>query len=81
MQWHQLDQEILQLIQRKLPPNYILIHFGLNDLVNPELTSKRFIQEIQCSCLRYNALLPNTKLLYGPIFCLNAIGMTFSQMR
>lgn len=67
MQWHQLDPEILQLIKQQQPPNYILIHLGSNDLVTPGLTSKKFIQEIQCSFLRNNALLSNNKLILSHI--------------
>lgn len=36
-------------------------------MVTPNLTSKKFIEEIQCSFLRYNALLPNTKLVWSHI--------------
>lgn len=67
MQWQELDPQILQLIKHEVPPNYLVIHLGSNDLVTPNLTSKKFIEEIQCSFLRYNALLPNTKLVWSHI--------------
>lgn len=63
----ELDPQILQLIKHKVPPNYLVIHLGSNYLVTPNLTSKKFIQVIQCSFLRYNALLPNTKLVWSHI--------------
>lgn len=58
---------ILQLIKPEVPPNYLVIHLGSNDLVTPNLPSKKFIQNIQCSFLRYNTLLLNTKLVWSHI--------------
>lgn len=45
----------------------MLIHLGSNDLVTKGLTSKKFAEEINCSLLRYNALLPKTKLVWSSI--------------
>lgn len=67
MQWQELDPQILQLIKHDVPPNYLAIHLGSNYLVTPNLTSKKYIQVIQCSFLRYNTLLPNTKLVWSHI--------------
>lgn len=67
MQWHQLDPEIMKLLKHYSPPKILIIHLGSNDLVTEGLTSKKFVEEITCSLLRYNALLPNTKLVWSAI--------------
>jgi hypothetical protein len=67
MQWHQLDPAIMDLLKRKAPPNYLMIHLGSNDLAKSEITSKKLVEEIKCSLLRYNALLSNTTLVWSSI--------------
>jgi hypothetical protein len=67
MQWHQLDPTIMDLLKRKAPPNYLMLHLGSNDLAKTEITSKKLVEEIKCSLLRYNALLSNTTLVWSSI--------------
>lgn len=67
LQWQQLDPHILKLLRTATPPNFLVIHLGSNDLTTTGLTSKKLIEEIQCSFLRYNVLLPNTKLIWSSI--------------
>lgn len=65
--WQQLDPHILQLMRNSTPPEFLVIHLGSNDVTTGGLASKKLIEEIQCTFLRYNALLPNTKVVWSSI--------------
>lgn len=67
MQWHQLDPDTMKLLKHSSPPNVMLIHLGSNNPVTEGLTSKKFVQDMNCSLLRYNAVLPKTKLVWSSI--------------
>jgi hypothetical protein len=67
MKWHNLDPFILHLLKSLPPPDILVIPYGSNDLASEEVTSKVLCQEIQCTFLRYQALLPHTKLVWSNI--------------
>lgn len=67
MKWHDLDPFVLHLLKSFPPPDILVIHLGSNDLVSEELNSKILGQEIQCTFLRYHALMPQTILVWSNI--------------
>lgn len=67
LQWHELDPHILKLLKNSPPPDFLVIHLGSNDLTTEGLTSKKLIKEIECTFLRYNALMPDTTLVWSAI--------------
>lgn len=67
MQWQQLDPLVMDLLRKYPAPRFMVIHLGSNDLVTPGLTGKKLVEEIKCSFLRYNALIPQTTLVWSSI--------------
>jgi hypothetical protein len=65
MQWDAVDRLIDQEPGHKPPSNIMLIHLGSNDLTVEGNTMRTFTEEIQCSLLRFNALMPSTKLIWS----------------
>lgn len=59
--------DTMKLLKHSSPPNVMLIHLGSNNPVTEGLTSKKFVQDMNCSLLRYNAVLPKTKLVWSSI--------------
>lgn len=58
----------LHLLKSHPPPDILVIYLGSNDLVSEELNSKIPRQDIQCTFLRYDSLMPQTKLVWSSIF-------------
>ena len=67
LKWKQLDPVIMASRRHQPPPDYLLIHLGSNDLTEEGITSKSLVEEIKLSLLRYNALLPNTKIIWSSL--------------
>lgn len=63
MRWQQLEARVQRLLQQTPPPEYLIIHLGSNDLTS--IKCKSLISDIECSILRFRALLPDTVLVWS----------------
>ena len=69
MTWDQLEDRVQYKIQYRLlcmpPPKFLFIHLGSNDLVS--LKGKELIETVKLTILRFNALLPNTTIIWSEL--------------
>lgn len=65
MKWEDLSNILTDKLKDKLPPNYLVIHLGSNDMTSHKL--KDLMSNIECTILRIKTLLPQTKIIWSDI--------------
>ena len=65
MTWDQLEGRLQCKLCCNPPPKFLMIHLGSNDLV--PLKGKELIESVKLTILRFNALMPNTTIIWSEL--------------